>query len=275
MDSFNITFIGAGNMATALIGGLVQDNFPPESICASDINDKQLTFLEEGYGIKTCGDNKAAISNADVIVLSVKPQMMAEICRDLADSVKERQPLIMSVAAGIQVDSLCHWLGDGAAVVRAMPNTPSLIKAGATGLFANKQVSEKQRQNAEKIMRAVGVALWVDDEKYMDVVTALSGSGPAYFFKIMESLEKAACELGLPPETARLLTLQTGLGAAKLAIESDDTLVALREKVTSPGGTTAKGVEALEQGNIEQLLKSTLQAASDRAVELAQQFGEK
>jgi len=274
MNNFNITFIGAGNMATALIGGLIHDNFPPTSICAADINDKQLTLLEQSCGIKISGDNNAAVSDADVIVLSVKPQMMGNICQEIATTVQQKQPLIISVAAGIQGKNFSHWLGEKTAIVRAMPNTPALIKAGATGLYANKHVTQSEREIAEKIMRAVGVVQWIDDEKHMDLVTALSGSGPAYFFKIMESMEKAACEMGLPPETAHLLTLQTALGAARLAIESDDALSTLREKVTSPGGTTEKGLEALQQANIEKTLYSTLEAATNRAVELAQEYGE-
>ncbi len=274
MDKFKITFIGAGNMATALIGGLVHDKFPPKSICASDVNDQKLTHLEEAYGINTSGDNKSAISEADVIVLSVKPQMMCEICQDIATVVQQKQPLIISVAAGLNTDHLSGWLGEKAAIVRAMPNTPALIKAGATGLFANEYVSQAQKEVAEKIMRAVGVVLWIDNEEHMDLVTALSGSGPAYYFKIMESLEKAACEMGLPPKTAHLLTLQTALGAARLAIESDDTLSTLREKVTSPGGTTEKGLETMQQAGVEQMLKSTLQAATTRAAELAKEYGE-
>ena len=274
MDTYKITFIGAGNMATALIGGLVHDKFPAKSICASDVNDQKLTLLEEACGINTSGDNKSAISEADVIVLSVKPQMMREICQDIAAVVQQKQPLIISVAAGLNVENLSNWLGEKTAIVRAMPNTPALIKAGATGLFANEYVSQSQKEVAEKIMRAVGVVLWVDIEEHMDLITALSGSGPAYYFKIMESFEKAACEMGLPPETARLLNLQTALGAARLAIESDDTLSTLREKVTSPGGTTEKGLEALQEAGVEQMVKLTLQAAATRAAELAKEYGE-
>ena len=268
MSHFNITFIGAGNMATALIGGLLQDKFPAQQICATDVNDNQLTHLEQVYGIKTSCDNKSAITDADVVVLSVKPQIIDDVCRDIASVAQHKKKLFISIAAGATVNKLSHLLGETVSIVRAMPNTPALIKAGATGLFANEYVTQAQKEIAEKLMRAVGIVVWVEQESQMDVVTALSGSGPAYFFKIMESLEQAACQMGLPPQTAHLLTLQTALGAARLAMESDDTLATLREKVTSPGGTTARGLETMQQANIEEVFLKTIQAATERAVEL-------
>lgn len=276
METKKIGFIGAGNMASALIGGLISDDAVlAENIIVSDIHDKHLNEMEAKFGVRSSCDNNQCVANADVIVICVKPQMMAEICKEISDTVKTREPLVISVAAGITTANLSGWLGEKTAIVRAMPNTPALIKTGAAGLFANEQVSSEQKDIAEKILRAVGVVLWVNKEKEMDYVTALSGSGPAYFFRMMESLENAAIELGLEKEAAHILTLQTALGAAKLAIESSDSISELREKVTSPGGTTEKGLAAMEDGGIEQMFKNTLQAASNRAEELSNEYGEK
>jgi len=275
MKTQKIAFIGAGNMANALISGLVADGVDAKNIWASDPSDKNLTVLERNCGIQTSCDNNAVIANADIVVLSVKPQIMKDICKEISAAVSDFSPMVISIAAGIQIGNLTAWLGNKTAIVRAMPNTPALIKTSATGLFANEFVSEDQKSIAEEIMRAVGVALWVDEEVQIDYVTALSGSGPAYFFRIMESMEKSACELGLPVKTAHLLTLQTALGAAKLAMESNDNLSTLREKVTSPGGTTEKGLAAMEASNIDDTINKTLMAANLRAAELAKEFGEK
>jgi len=274
MNIQKIAFIGAGNMASALIGGLITDGFPAKNIWASDVNDQHLTLLEEQCGINTSCDNKAVVSNADVVVLCVKPQAMKSVCEEISATLADKSALLISIAAGIKVESLTNWLGDKTALVRAMPNTPALIKAGAAGMFANENVSQAQKDMAETIMRAVGVVLWIQYEEHMDLVTALSGSGPAYFFKVMEAMEKAACELGLPPEAAHVLTVQTAMGAAKLALESDGTLATLREKVTSPGGTTEKGLAAMQQANIEPMFYQTIKAASERAAELAKDYGE-
>lgn len=275
MKTQKIAFIGAGNMANALISGLVADGVDAKNIWASDPSDKNLTALEQKCGIQTSCDNNAVVANADIVVLSVKPQIMKDICNEIAAAVSDFSPMVISIAAGIEIKNLTAWLGSKTAIVRAMPNTPAFIKTGATGLFANENVTEDQKSVAEEIMRAVGVALWVDEEVQMDYVTALSGSGPAYFFRIMEAMEKSACELGLPAKTAHLLTLQTALGAAKLAMESNDTLATLREKVTSPGGTTEKGLAAMDASNIDDTINKTLAAANQRAAELAKEFGEK
>jgi len=274
MKTQKIVFIGAGNMANALIAGLLADGLNAKNIWASDPSDKNLTALEQAYKINTLSDNKAAVSNADIVVLSVKPQILKKVCEEIKPAVCDKNPMVISIAAGIEIKHLAAWLGETTALVRAMPNTPALIKTGATGLFANEFVNEDQKSIAEEVMRAVGVALWVDTENQMDYVTALSGSGPAYFFRIMEVMEKAACDLGLPEKTAHLLTLQTALGAAKLAMESNDSLGTLREKVTSPGGTTEKGLAAMNDSGIESLVNKTLNAASSRAAELAKEYGE-
>lgn len=275
MKNVHITFIGGGNMAASLIGGLVADHVDPGHITVTDLDSQRLQNLAARYGVHTTTDNAAAISNARAVVLAVKPQVLRAVAEELAPAMQIHQPLVVSVAAGIRSADLQRWLGGDAAVVRAMPNTPALVQTGATGLFASPQVSAEQRDLAESILRTAGLTLWLDDEEQMDAVTALSGSGPAYFFRIMEGLEKAATDLGLPRETAHLLTLQTALGAAKMALESSEPLATLRERVTSPGGTTERGLRVMAEKNIDELLAQVLKAARNRAAELADILGGK
>lgn len=269
MKNTRICFIGGGNMAASLVGGLIADNFNPRHITVSDIDAQRLSTLAARFGINTQGDNLQAMADADVVVLAVKPQTLKAVATHLAPAVQTQTPLVVSVAAGVRAANLDEWLGGNTAVVRAMPNTPALVQTGATALFANARVSAEQREQAECILRAAGLTLWVEDEAQMDAVTALSGSGPAYFFRIMEALEKGGTELGLPAETARLLTLQTALGAAKMALESDESVATLRERVTSPGGTTEQGLRVLNENNIDELMAQVLTAARDRSQELA------
>jgi pyrroline-5-carboxylate reductase len=269
MKNTRLTFIGGGNMATSLIGGLVADNIDPNQITVSDSDEAQREALAASFAVHTGADNATAAAEADVVVLAVKPQILKDVAKALAAVVQERQPLLVSVAAGVRSDDIERWLGGNVAVVRAMPNTPALVQTGATALYANARVSADQRDLAESILRAAGLTLWVAEEAAMDAVTALSGSGPAYFFRIMEAMEKAATDLGLPAETAHLLTLQTALGAAKMALESSDPVSVLRERVTSPGGTTEQGLRVLTKNNIDDIMAQVLRAAHDRSRELA------
>ena len=200
--------------------------------------------------------------------------MLKEVSVALAPTLKRRTPLVISIAAGIRTDTLRSWLGEQVPVVRAMPNTPAMVLTGATGLFSAANVSAAQRDSAERILRAVGLVQWVEDETLIDAVTAVSGSGPAYYFLVMEAMEEAAKKLGLPAETAHLLTLQTALGAARMAIESPDNPQTLRRKVTSPGGTTEKAIGTLEQCGLRQAFEDALKAANDRSVELSQTLGD-
>jgi pyrroline-5-carboxylate reductase len=187
--------------------------------------------------------------------------------------VSQQQPLVISIAAGIPAATLGNWLGKSIAIVRTMPNTPAMVQSGATALYANANVSEDQRSTAESILRAVGIAIWVEDEAQMDAVTALSGSGPAYFFLFMEALQAAGQELGLPESTAQLLALQTAFGAAKMALESNEDAATLRRQVTSPGGTTEYAIRTFQEGGLEALVSKALLAAADRSRELAAEFG--
>ena len=269
MKNVKLAFIGGGNMASSLIGGLVADHVDPKQISVADINDNQRENLAARYSVSTSADNQAVAAEAGVVILAIKPQQLKAVCEELAPTIQQNNSLVVSIAAGIRSEDINKWLGGNAAVVRAMPNTPALVQTGATALFGNAQVSSKQRDLAESILRAAGLTLWVEDESQMDAVTALSGSGPAYFFRIMEAIESAGVELGLTKETAHLLTLQTALGAAKMALESHESVANLREQVTSPGGTTEQGLAAMEKHNIDAVFSDVLKAARDRSEELA------
>lgn len=274
MKNSTIGFIGGGNMARSLIGGLIADHVEPGRIWVAEPDDERRSQLAERFGIRTTGDNAALVDAVDTVVLAIKPQVMKEVCGTLAAAVQAKRPLLISVAAGIRSDAIQRWLGSNPAVVRTMPNTPALVQCGATALYATPQVTNAQRELAEGIMRAVGVALWLEQEEHMDAVTALSGSGPAYFFLVMEAMEKAGLTLGLAPETARLLTLQTAFGAAKMALESHEESAVLRQRVTSPGGTTERAIGILQQGELEALFLQALTGARDRSRELAALLGE-
>ncbi len=268
-----IAFIGAGNMAGALIGGLLADEVPAENLIAADPSGPKCAALREATGIRTTQDNIAAIADADIVVLAVKPQVLKLVAVELAETISENRPLVVSIAAGARCDALSAWLGDSVALIRAMPNTPAMIRCGATALYAADGVSDQQREQAESLMRAVGVTQWVDDEALMDAVTAVSGSGPAYFFLVIEAMEAAGQELGLSTETAHLLALQTALGAARMALESSESPATLRERVTSPGGTTERALGILEDGGIRDLFSRALAGARERSEELSAELG--
>lgn len=273
MTDTRIAFIGAGNMARSLIGGLIADGWNPASLSVSDPDKNQLAAIASHFRVHTDTDNQRVTENSDVVLLAVKPQVMRDVATDLAGVVQQHQPLVISVAAGIRATDMERWLGGKCALVRCMPNTPALVQSGATALFATHSVSAARRDLAESILRAVGIALWVEDEDLMDAVTALSGSGPAYLFLVIEALEEAGQALGLPEKTARLLALQTAFGAAKMALESSDDAAQLRQRVTSPGGTTERALAILEEGRLRALFHDALTAARDRSRELASQFG--
>jgi pyrroline-5-carboxylate reductase len=268
-----IAFIGGGNMAASLIAGLVADGYEPQHLLVSDPDRDKLANLAARTGVRPVADNQEAAERADVLVLAVKPQQLQAVAGDLASAVQRRRPLVISVAAGIREALLQRWLGADVALVRTMPNTPAMIQTGATVLHAAPAVTPQQRNLAESILRSVGLTQWVEDEGLLDAVTALSGSGPAYFFLVMEAMEQAGVELGLTPETARILTLQTALGAARMAMESSEGPAKLRERVTSPGGTTERALAALEGGNLRGLFRQALQDAQDRSVELSRLLG--
>ena len=260
-------------MASSLISGLIDSGHSPQQIWVSDINSDALQNLAANLNVNITTDNETVINESDVVVLAVKPQVLREVAEKAAASIRKKQALVVSIAAGITQKSLSKWLGEDVAIVRCMPNTPALVLTGATGLYANANVNEEQRDLAENILRSVGVCLWVDQESELDVVTAVSGSGPAYYFLLMEAMEKAALELGMPERTARLLVQQTALGAAKIALESAESPEQLRRRVTSPGGTTERAIETFVQGGFSELVAKAIHAARDRSIEMSEQLG--
>jgi pyrroline-5-carboxylate reductase len=268
-----LAFIGGGNMAAALISGLTQRGLPGDRFIVADPSTAQLQRLQQDYGINTATDNAAAVQGAEVVVLAVKPQQMRSVAQGLAPHLAAMHPLVISVAAGIPHAALARWFGAKIPVVRTMPNRPALNGFGATGLYAPAAVGAAHRALAESIMAAVSATVWVEHESQMDTVTALSGSGPAYFFLFMEALEAAAHERGLPREIAHRLTLETAFGAAQMARQSLDSLSTLREQVTSKGGTTAAALEVLDAAGLRAIVAHAVAAADRRSAELAAEFG--
>jgi len=263
-----IGFIGAGNMASALISGLVARGWQPGQIWASDADQDKLDAFSKD-GIQTTMDNSDIIAHADVVILAVKPQVMATVLTPLRDQLGERDCMLVSIAAGISMANLLDWTHPDQAIVRCMPNTPALVGKGASALYANARVSAERRQAAEDILGAVGITCWLDKEEDMDAVTALSGSGPAYFFLLMESMIAAGIELGLSPQAAELLCKQTALGAADLAMQSDVDVGELRRRVTSPGGTTEAALKQFAAEDFNAMVARALAKAATRSRELA------
>ncbi len=270
LNSTKIGFIGAGNMANSLIRGLTAKGLSPDSIWASDIETKKLDLLKKECEINI-GSSEELAQQAQIIVLAVKPQVMPQACQALAAELAGRPVLLISIAAGITVSRLQQWFGETSAIVRCMPNTPALVGMGASGLFASPQVSLAQKKIAEDIVSAVGFVAWVEKETDIDIVTAVSGSGPAYFFLFMEAMQNTAKEMGLSDQLARDLTYHTAAGAAGLAQHSEEDIATLRRNVTSPGGTTEQAILQFESGGLRDLVGKALQAARKRSVELAEE----
>ncbi|CAJ2377396.1 MAG: Pyrroline-5-carboxylate reductase [Arenicellales bacterium IbO2] len=268
-----ISFIGGGNMAAALLGGLVRGGWPAEAFAVAEPRAEQRRELTRRFGVACFEDNAECAARADAVVFAVKPQALREAAHSVADALRRGKPLLISIAAGIRCDDLLRWAGDDFALVRAMPNTPALVGAGITGLFANAQASAAQRELAQEVLRAAGGTLWVAREELMDAVTAVSGSGPAYFFKMMEVMAESAAAHGLAREDAGELAVQTALGAAMLAREQSGDPAELRRQVTSPGGTTEAALLAMENGGFERALRGGMDAARARAAEIADELG--
>jgi len=262
-------FIGAGNMAQAIIGGLIKTGTPAARITIYEPNAQIAGQLVSELGVYAAASNTEVFEHCDVVVLAVKPQIMQVALEGAENAHFKQDAFVISIAAGLPISLLQDWLGDNCAVVRVMPNTPALVGAGVSGLFACAQTSAAQKQSAESIMRAVGSAIWVESEALIDSVTAVSGSGPAYFFYFIEALQAAGIDNGLSPEQARLLSLETAYGAAKLALESDVDAATLRERVTSPGGTTEAALKVFEKHRMSDIIAEAVSAAVGRARELA------
>jgi pyrroline-5-carboxylate reductase len=260
-----IAFVGGGNMASALVGGLIANGCAASSLSAVDIAAEQRDRLSQRFGIKVSGKLADVAGDADTLVLAVKPQHMHEVARELAP--------MLGIAAGIRTTDLARWLGGHARIVRVMPNTPALIGAGVSGLFARAEVSGEEKSRAEAILRAVGDAIWVAREELIDAVTAVSGSGPAYVFYFIEAVRKAALDMGFEPKDAQTLVMGTFAGAVRLAQASDEDVGVLRERVTSKGGTTERALATMESDQVGAAIARAVHAAMQRAGELGDELG--
>jgi pyrroline-5-carboxylate reductase len=269
MTDASIAFIGGGNMARSLVGGLVARGTPGDAIRIAEPGDALRDALARDFGARGFSDGSDAAAGASTWVLAVKPQVMRAVCEALAPQAQATRPLVISIAAGITAAQLERWLGGGIAVVRCMPNTPALLGAGVTGLFANDRVDASGRDAAQALLAAAGATAWIGDEALMDAVTAVSGSGPAYVFLLAEAMQSAALAEGLPADAARTLVLQTILGAARMLTEGDVDATELRRRVTSPNGTTQAAIESFEAGGFRELVARAIRAATVRGRELA------
>lgn len=272
IQDIRIRFIGAGNMAASLIGGLIAKGLTAGQITASDPGKNQREYIEKQFQVQTYDDNNSHFGMPDIVLIAVKPQIMKAVLTDAQDTIQRTQPLIISVAAGITTSQIAQWLDAELPIVRTMPNTPALIGQGAIGMFANEAVETEQKRLTEQVMDAVGTSIWVKEEFKIDAVTALSGSGPAYFFMFMEYLQQAAEKLGLSEEDAALLTKKTAIGAALLAERSPESLSQLKDRVTSPNGTTAAALDSFAASKIEHTIEKAITAANERSITLSKEF---
>jgi len=269
MNNSKIAFIGGGNMARSLIGGMIATGISNQNISVAEPKADLRKRLNEDFGVRVSEENTSVAKEADVTVLAVKPQILQEVVTSLGIVIAETRSLLISVAAGVTCSSIERWVGGDPALIRVMPNTPALIGAGISALYANNNVSDGQGTLAEKIMAAVGKTVWIKEESLMDAVTAVSGSGPAYFFYIMQAIHDAAVRNGLDAQTARLLSLETALGAARLALASTENPGNLQAQVTSPGGTTEAAIKILDDSGVRDALQQAVSAARARGGELA------
>ncbi|ORY02699.1 pyrroline-5-carboxylate reductase [Basidiobolus meristosporus CBS 931.73] len=286
----HITFIGGGNMAEAIIGGLIENGFDRANITLSEIVTARAQYMHDTFGINLAPDNTSAItgyegnnrSKAQVVVFAVKPQVMKQVALSLSSALIEAKPLVITIAAGIRTTELARWLstddngeaipGAEIPVVRCMPNTPALVLCGATGLYANRYATEEHKEVANEILCSISKTQWLEDEQLLDAVTAVSGSGPAYFFLMLEAMENAGVKAGLPKEIASALAVQTCLGAAKMAEKSGEEFAELRRRVTSPNGTTEAAITTMQRGEVREWIEKGVLAANTRSQELGEMF---
>jgi pyrroline-5-carboxylate reductase len=270
MQDDSMAFVGGGNMTRAIVGGLLDSGHSADRISIAEPSDTQRELLAQTLpGVFITASNEVAVSRGRSVILAVKPQVIAAVCRSLRPAVRQFRPLIISIAAGPRIADIDHWLGGGNAIARVMPNQPALVRKGVAGIYANELTTPEQLRAATKIMSAVGPVIAVPEERDIDAVTAVSGSGPAYFYLLIDILEKTGVSLGLNADAARQLAVETALGAVTLAHTSDDTMDELIARVRSPGGTTAAALDSLEAGGIRDIFTTALSAARDRAIELA------
>ena len=267
-----ITFLGGGNMASALIGGLINNGFPVGDIVVIELGADGRSRLEKTFGVQCHAEPDVGSLDCDVLLLAVKPQQMREACASVSKYLD--QQLVISIAAGLRLADLSRWLGGYGKLVRTMPNTPALIGCGVTGLFALPTVSEAEKLGTERVLHAVGSTLWVSDEAQLDAVTAISGSGPAYVFLFIEAMQQAAAELGFTPKQARQLSIETVLGAARLACHSEDPASVLRQRVTSKGGTTEAALLVMAESGVKEGIVAGIMAANARSAEMGELLGQ-
>lgn len=268
------SFIGGGNMASSLIGGLLQNGASTDAIQVLDIDAAQRDAVSARFGVNGISSAQDIGAN-DAVVIAVKPNFVKTACEGFKQHGADQKPgMVLSVAAGVTVTSMQNWLPANTAIVRSMPNTPALLGVGATGLYANHECNAQHKDKAEQLMRAAGVSVWVDEESQLDAVTAVSGSGPAYFFYLIEQMIQSGVELGLPENTAKQLAVQTALGAATMARDAGPSPATLRQQVTSKGGTTHAAITTFDAHKLPETVKAAMQAAHDRAIELGKEFGE-
>lgn len=271
LNEKKVCFIGAGNMANAIVGGLVKNGLKASNIVATAPNKEHRDAMQNAWQVEVDEDNARAVSGADIVVLSVKPQVLQSVCESLKGSLAHR-PLIISIAAGIGLDLLAQWLGAEQALVRCMPNTPAQVLKGASGLIANANVSGEQKGVADELFQAIGLVEWVDQESLIHSVTALSGSGPAYIFLMIEAMEAAGIKQGLSASTARKLAAQTVAGAAEMVLSGDIAPAQLKRNVMSPGGTTERAIHTFEEKGLVDIVDEAMQAAADRSISLAEEL---
>lgn len=271
--NYSAAFIGGGNMGSALLRGLIAKGLPAGRIGVGETVEARRMELAHELGVRVSADNREIVEGADLVVLAVKPQDLATTVRAVAPVLVRRRPVVLSIAAGIRLADIQGWCGPGIAVVRAMPNRPALNGAGASALYAPAGLAPSQRKLADDALAAVGTTVWVDEEAALDVVTALSGSGPAYFFLLAELMTDAAVDLGLARESAQELAIQTLFGSGRMARDSDGDLARLRAEVTSKGGTTEAALRQFDASNLRGIVATALKAATDRSREMAEAFG--
>ena len=275
MNRANIALIGGGNMARAIAGGLIRSGYDPAHILIAEPLAEQRDLLHQEFpGSTVSDDNNAVVPGAGTLVLAVKPQILKSVCRNIEASVQQQKPLVISIAAGPRVDDIDRWLGGDLEIVRVMPNQPALVDQGISALFANDRTDELGRILAEKVMTAVGQAVWVDNESLLDAVTAVSGTGPAYFYLLIDAMIQSAVRLGIDPDTARTLAVETARGAATLAAAEPESMSSLIERVRSPGGTTMAAFERLDAADVRGIFDDAIIAANNRSIELAKKADE-
>jgi pyrroline-5-carboxylate reductase len=274
MSENKVAFVGGGNMTRAIAVGLIKSGYKPQNLLISEPSAEQRDSLSlELAGATITDDNSAVAAVADCIILAVKPQVLPGVCKELKATAQTSRPLVISIAAGVRSDDISAWLGGDLAIVRVMPNQPALLRQGVSGVYANTVTSEDQRAFASEIMSAVGAVVQVPNESDIDAVTAISGSGPAYFFLLIDMLCKNATDFGLSPDVARTLAINTATGSAALAAATDDSIDTLIARVRSPGGTTAAALDCLEDQDVRNIFKQAFTAARDRAIIMANEAG--